>query len=435
MSIAVLMDYCYLEEKLMNILNLSHYYFPEKISSSHLTEDLEDAYIKAGHTITVFAPTPTRGISDDIRRSYKNKLYEERKSGAIKIHRFHMMREGKNPIGRAFRYFCVHWKHYKVAIKQTNIDVIIAGSTPPTQGLVCAIVAKKLSKKYKKKIPFIYNLQDIFPDSLVNIGMTKRGSLIWKIGRKMEDYIYKNADRIVVISEDIKRNIMEKGVSEEKVQLTYNWINTQEVHPILPENNWLLNELGLNPKNFYVVYAGNLGKAQGIDVILEAAELLKSHVSIQFLIFGNGVEEESIRTIMKQKHLSNVQLYPLQPVERVSEVYSLGDICVVACKKGNGVNAFPSKTVSIMATATPVLASFDRESELCRLIENYQCGVCCEPEDARVMADTILQLFEDSVAVIKMGQNARRLVETRFGKATCVAEYVNLFKELTAKSQ
>ncbi len=97
-----------------------------------------------------------------------------------------MMREGKNPIGRAFLYFCVHLKHYKAAIKQANIDIIIAGSTPPTQGLVCAMVAKKLSKKYKKKVPFVYNLQDIFPDSLVNTGMTKKGSVLWKIAERLK---------------------------------------------------------------------------------------------------------------------------------------------------------------------------------------------------------------------------------------------------------
>ena len=147
------------------------------------------------------------------------------------------------------------------------------------------------------------------------------------------------------------------------------------------------------------------------------------------------MEEEAIRTAMEQKQLSNVHLYPLQPAERVSEVYGLGAVCVVACKKGNGVNAFPSKTVAIMATATPVLASFDKESERCRLVERYQCGVCCEPEDAKAMADTILQLFEDSAAVVKMGQNARSLVESCFEKTICTAEYVKLFKALTVKSE
>lgn len=159
----------------MNILKLSHYYFPEKISSSHLTEDLEDAYVKAGYDITVLAPTPTRGITNEIYQKYKNIRYENRKDGHIKIYRFSMMREGKNPVGRAIRYFLVHWNHYKRAVKQSDVDIISAGSTPPTQGMVCIWIKRKLEKKYKRKVPLIFSLQDVFPDSLVNAGMAKKG--------------------------------------------------------------------------------------------------------------------------------------------------------------------------------------------------------------------------------------------------------------------
>ena len=414
----------------MNILKLSPYYFPEKISSSHLTDDLEDAYIKAGFDITIFAPTPTRGISDVVYDEYKNKHYEERKDGHIKIHRFSMFREGKNPILRALRYFLVHLKQYRRAIKASDIDVISAGSTPPTQGVLCSLVKRKLSKKYKKSVPLIFSLQDVFPDSLVNAGMTKKGSLIWKIGRKIEDYTYRNADQIIVISEDIKRNIMKKGVPESKIQIIYNWIDTDIVKPVLPEQNTLMQELKLEPNDFHVVYAGNLGKAQGIGVILEAAEILKEHSDIKFVLFGNGAEEDAIRTTIQEKHLTNVQLYPLQPMERVSEVYSIGDVCVVACKKGNGVNAFPSKTVSIMATATPVLASFDKDSELCHLLEKHHCGVCCEPENAEDMVDAILRLKGGSNRVLSMRKNARSLVEESFDRNQCTTAYISLITKL-----
>lgn len=419
----------------MNLLFLDAYFNPETIAYTHIENDLLEEFAKMKNMIQIICPIPTRGVSEQVREEYKGRKEEKMYEGKVIVKRFWAPQEGKNPIIRAIRYFWCNLQSYQVAIRAKSVDIVFSNSTPPTQGFLCSLVKKKLSRKYKRDVPLVYALQDVFPDSLVNAGLAKKGSLIWKIGRKMEDYTYRNADQIIVISEDIKRNIMEKGVPEEKIQLIYNWIDTQEVHPIAPENNTLLNELGLCEKNFYVVYAGNLGKAQGIGVILEAAELLKEHTSIKFLIFGNGAEEEFIRTVVEQKQLSNVHLYPLQPAERVSEVYSLGDVCVVACKKGNGVNAFPSKTVSIMATATPVLASFDKESELCRLVERYQCGVCCEPEDAKVMAGTILQLFGDSAAVVKMGKNARSLVESRFEKTNCTAEYVKLFKTLTVKSE
>ena len=172
----------------MKILRLAPYFTPEQISSTHLTNDLEQALCAAGFYTEVYCPTPTRGISSEVRAKYKKIKYEEQAGGKIIIHRFSMFREGRNPIGRALRYFLVNLIQYRKGSRAKDVDVILAGSTPPTQGLLCSLVKKKLSRKYKKPVPFVYNLQDIFPDSLVNARMTKKGSFIWKIGRKVEDF-------------------------------------------------------------------------------------------------------------------------------------------------------------------------------------------------------------------------------------------------------
>lgn len=123
-------------------------------------------------------------------------------------------------------------------------------------------------------------------------------------------------------------------------------------------------------------------------------------------------------------------MYPLQSEERIAEVYSLGDVCIVSCKKGNGSNAFPSKTVSIMATGTPVLASFDIESELCHLLKQFHCGICCEPENPKELAKTILRLVKEPDSIAKMGSCARKLVENEFEKKSCTDKYVSLVTNL-----
>ena len=111
------------------------------------------------------------------------------------------MREGKKPICRAFRYFLCNIIEIHKGSKEKDIDIVYCYSTPPTQGIVGAKVAKRLSKKYKHKVPFIYNLQDVFPDSLVNAKLSHEGGLLWKIGRKIESYTYRHADKIIVCSE------------------------------------------------------------------------------------------------------------------------------------------------------------------------------------------------------------------------------------------
>lgn len=159
----------------------------------------------------------------------------------------------------------------------------------------------------------------------------------------IEDFTYRNADRIIVISEDFKRNIMAKGVPESKIEVIYNWVDETAIIPIPRNENPLFAEFGLDQNKFYVVYAGNLGSAQNIDILLEAANLLHDNSDIQFLVFGAEKQAEPYITKAKHMQLSNLKFLPLQPYEKVSCVYSLGDVAVVSCKQGFGDIAMPSK--------------------------------------------------------------------------------------------
>lgn len=415
----------------MKILKLPSYFYPEKISSSHLSNDLNDAYQKAGFSSEVYAPTPTRGVTDDIRKKYCKIKYEELYNKSVTVRRFSMFREGKNPIIRAFRYVLINITHYFKGIYAKDIDIIMAGSTPPTQGVLCALVKKKLSKKYGRKVPFIYCLHDVFPDALVNANMTKKGSLIWKIGRKIEDYTYNNADEIIVISEDIKANILAKGASSEKIHVIPNWIDVNAVKPIPRSENKLFDELGLDREPFYVTYAGNLGTAQGIDTILSAASILEDRKDIQFVIFGGGVNKDN--TEKKVSAMPNVKLFPLQPMDRVSEVYSLGNLSVVACKRGFGTGAVPSKTFSIMATATPLCVSFDEDTELWRLVENNDCGYVSPSDDAEKLASQIIKAQSEQDILSVKGENCRRLVINQFSKEIATQHYIDLINKTVNK--
>ena len=168
-----------------------------------------------------------------------------------------------------------------------------------------------MSKKRGKRVPFIYNLQDIFPDSLVNTGLTSYNSLLWKIGRKIENFIYRNADKIIVISESFKRNLLNKLVPEEKIKIIPNWIDTDTVQPVPRTSNELITEFNLNADDFQVVYAGNFGAAQGADIVLESANLLADYNDIKFVIFGAGAYFED--ACKKAKAMDNVFIHELMP--------------------------------------------------------------------------------------------------------------------------
>ena len=406
----------------MRILKLPPYYEPEQISSTHLTHDLESAYVEASFEIIIYTPMPTRGVTVQVRNEYKNKSYEEKADGSIRIHRFPMFREGKTPILRALRYVLCNIVQYWKGIHAENIDVIMGASTPPTQGVLCGMVKKRLSKKYKRSVPFVYSLQDVFPDSLVTTGLAKRDSFLYKIGQKIENYTYKNADVIIVISESIKKNIMEKGVPEEKIRLIYNWIDTKQVKPVKEEDNSLFETFQISKDMFRVVYAGNLGFAQGIETILEAAKLLADQKDIEFLIFGAGAAEEQLKKTAEG--IGNVRFFPLLPPERVSEVYSLGNAGLVCCKKGIGGTGVPSKTWGVMACERPVLISFDMDSELSQIISSAKAGLCSEAGDAVALAENIEKLFNNTEDCNQIGQNARIYAENFADKKVAVEKYI-----------
>lgn len=407
----------------MNILFLDAYYEPETIAYTHLERDLIEGLISRDHKIWIVTPTPTRGLSKETKMIYKKKQRELKYDGRVKVVRFWAPQEGRNPLQRALRYFWCNLRTYQIAIKYKDIDVVFSNSTPPTQGLLSGLVSKKLSKKNGRKVPFIYNLQDIFPDSLVNSGLAHKESFIWKVGRKIEDFTYERADKIILISQSFKRNIEAKGVSYEKIEIIPNWIDLDVIHPVERYDNSLISEFNFNPDKFIVTYAGNFGAAQGADIILKAASVLKKYEDIQFVLFGAGAYFEDVKKVSAS--LDNVFIHELMPQERISEVYSLGDVALITCKSGTGKAGMPSKTWSIMACNTPIIAAFDLESDLAEIIKESGAGECVEAENVDKLVEAILRAFKHRNT---NSSKARDYILNNLSKDKCVYKYIKVFE-------
>lgn len=410
----------------MRLLIFSAYFEPEIAASMYISTNLYEDMAIYGWNVELFVPMPTRGIKKEVRKQFKKKKLETKYDGRLRIHRVSMMREWKNPIFRTFRYLMINlafiWKGL-----QKETDLIFVQSTPPTQGAMAAVL-KKI-----KKVPFVYNLQDTFPDSLVNAGMVKEGSLVWKIGRVIENFTYKNADRIIVISEDIKKNIMAKGVSVEKIEVIYNWVEANNVVPISKGDNILYERFGLDRSKFYIVYAGNLGYAQNIEVILKTASLLADEKNIQFLIFGKGAQEVYYKKMARDLSLDNVRFLPMLPYDEVSYVYSLADASIVSCKTGFGGSAMPSKIWSIMSAATAVIASFDADTDVEYIIKKNRTGIFTHSGDTNAMKDAVMKLYKNRNLCNAMGNNGRNLIEHNFNRKIATQKYNSVLSDL--KSQ
>ena len=410
----------------MKLLLLPAYFFPETAASGYLSENRNQAFVEAGFDVELYVPAPCRGISPDVRAEYCKKEHrcEKMYDGRMVVHRFSMYSEGKNPIARAFRYVFCWIKQFYYGLKAKDVNCIYLASTPPIQGVLGACL-KKI-----KKVPFVYNLQDIFPDSLAGTGLAKKGSILWKIGRVVENFTYKHADKIIVISEDFKKNIMAKGVPEDKIEVVYNWVDQNAVVNVDRSENKLIAKYGIDPSKFYIEYSGNIGLTQNMDMLLDVMKELKdSHPEIGLILVGEGAYKKQVEEIVKRDSLSNVIMLPFQPYEDISHVFSLGDVGLIISKPGVGANSVPSKTWSIMSASRPVLANFD-ENEIKSILSDNSCGIFTKAGDKDAFKNAIIKLYENRDLCKEYGQNGRKFVMQNLTREVGTQKYVDVIKSV-----
>lgn len=402
----------------MKILIPFSYYHPEQCAGLFVIDDMTAEAARQGIESVITVPTPTRNVAPGAKWDREETLCD----GKVLVHRFRMYGEGKNPVLRALRYlFCeIVQLHYMLWKKY---DVAFIDSTPPIQGLKLPIV-----RLFRKK-PVVYNAQDLFPETLSGTGLAKQGGLLWKIGMWVSNVTFRNSDKIIAISNDIKRSMVARGVPAEKIEVVYNWVDEKAVQPVAKEENPLFEEFGLDRNKFTIVYAGNLGNAQNIGIVLAGAKELPE---VQFAVFGSGGLENDVRKRISDEGLTNVHLNPLQPVERVKFVYSLGDACIVSCKEGLGGSAMPSKSWSIMSCGRPVVASFD-EGELKEILENNNCGVFSHAGNVKEFVAAIRQMATNREKCEEMGKNARQFILNNLTKEVGAKKYVDIIKSIVKK--
>lgn len=410
----------------MKVLYLTNYFYPEQAASSYLSDNVRHALCKSGIHIKLYTPIPTRGISYTIKQEYKKKKKEMMYNGMLEIHRFSMFRENNNPLIRAIRYICCWFIQLYYGVITKNIDLIYCNSTPPIQGVLGGILRKL------KKVPFIYNLQDIFPDSLVGTGLAKKDGLLWKIGRVIENFTYRNADKIIVISQDFKRNIMAKGVPEEKIEVIYNWVDEQAVVNIPRNENKLFEKYNLNPNKFYITYCGNIGLTQNMDLLLDVAKELSTEENIHFVLVGEGADKARVKSRVENENINNISFLPFQPYEDISHVFSLGDAGLIISKPGVGENSVPSKTWSIMSAECPVIANFD-ENEIKTILSENNCGIFTKAGDKEAFKNAILELYNNKDKAVQLGKNGRQFIMENLTREIGTSKYVKVVKEVANK--
>jgi colanic acid biosynthesis glycosyl transferase WcaI len=296
-------------------------------------------------------------------------------------------------------------------------------SPPLTMGAAGWAVARV------RRVPFVFNIQDVFPDVAVELGLLT-GPRVIAAARALERWTYARADAVTVLSDDLAANVRAKlppGAAD-KVRVIPNFVDTVRIVPGERENAYRA-EYGLQGKRV-VMYAGNVGLSQSLDLVLHAAEATTDD-DVVFVINGAGAALPDLRA--RAAGLPNVRFVDLQPRERLPEVLAAADVHVVPLKRGLARSSVPSKTYSILASGRPVVASVDAGTEVARTVEQAGAGYAVPPEDPEAFTKAVRRVLEDEGEARVLGEKGRRFVEEWASPAAVARRYADLFAELATR--
>ncbi|MCI9272523.1 MAG: glycosyltransferase family 4 protein [Clostridiales bacterium] len=245
-----------------------------------------------------------------------------------------------------------------------------------------------------RRIRVVSMIQDVWPDNAVESGLLSRGSMVYRFFDCIQKKVYRKSEKIICISDDIKAFIASKGVPADRIDVIYNWGYQDDLIKIDWNENKFVQKYRLSPDLFYAVYAGNIGKMQNVDLIVDAARRLKDQKHIRFLIVGGGVRRDEIEEKINRDECSNVTMLPMQPSELATHIYSMADVNLIPLVKGGIKTALPSKTGVCLSCGRPIVACVDADALFAKAVLAEGAGYVVEPDDSKGLSDLLLRLAE-----------------------------------------
>ena len=299
-------------------------------------------------------------------------------------------------------------------------DVITVFSPPlPLPWFICL-----MGKLWR--VPVVVNIQDLFPREAVELGMLTNPILI-QFFEAMERQVYRLATAVTVHSPGNRQHVIQHGGRPERTVTVYNWVDADALQPGQRDNEFARRH-GLK-HCFVVSYAGTMGWAQDMETIIESAERLQDDAEILFLLVGDGVEKEKAMARSSASGLKNVLWLPMQTREVYPDVLAASDVCLVNLNPGLHTPVVPSKLMSIMAAARPVVASLPLESDARQIIDEANCGIYVDAADGEALANAIRKLRQDPAFAEELGQRGRSYVETHLSRDACTTQLEGTMKK------
>ena len=387
----------------------TEYYEPAQNSTAFfLTRIINTARIYPGK-IRVVCATPGSQMSSGANEEFK-------------VFRMATGRGDKNNLKQRIRKFLIiSWHFFCFAFLHIRRnDVVFAVTNPAFIIFILAVL------RCFRRFEYVLLAYDIFPENLLAADLVRQSSWKYRTVKRIFDWSYCRADQVIAIGRDMLEVLKQKGVEEKRLQLIPNWADCDRIQPASPRNNSYLCQLGIQDKKVFL-FAGNIGRVQGIDNLLQAIALVKNEQAV-FLFIGSGALVDSIHRKQKESSRCNIFYIGQLPLEEQPNFLNACDVAIVTL----GTNMFglgvPSKSYFSMAAGKPLLYVGESDSEISRVIAEEQCGWQVEPHNPVQLAEVIDQICDlPETKLVEMGYAARKTVERRFSETVILRQYETFF--------
>jgi colanic acid biosynthesis glycosyl transferase WcaI len=410
---------------LMKILYISQYFPPEMGAPAARAAELSKHWAAAGHEVTVltgFPNHPTGVVPLEYRDKIRRLVVHEHVDGVDVVRSWLLPFPNRKAYERMLNYssFCV--SAASTGLFLSRPEVVIATSPQLLVGLSGWWVARC------KRVPFVFEVRDLWPESLAAVGMGDGNSLLHRALAKIAGFLYRHSDRVVVVTPAFEDYLVKHWhVPREKISVIENGVETDLFAP--EAGTALRRQLGAEGK-FVVSYIGTMGMAHGLETIIEAAVQLRStNPEIVFLVVGEGAEKERVVALARERGLDNLRFVDQQPREKVPAYICASDVCLVLLKKSDLFKTvIPTKMLEFMSCARPVILGVDGQARA--ILEEARGGLVVEPENSDALVNALRYLAANPEMAGKLGRNGREYIVRKFSRRQTAQKYIRVLESL-----
>ena len=404
-------------------------YPPESEPSAVMASELVREMVAAGHTVTVICPFPNRPMGA-VYEGFSRRLWKWNLDGPGRVVRVWtwLVGRSRSTVNRVLEGISFGLSAAIGVLVTRRPDVVLM-ETWPIFGQVPVLVAARL-----RGLPVVNYIKDLYPEAAEAARLIRSGGRISRSVRAIDRWVQERSRRNIVISEGTRAHLMaSRGIAAARLVVRRDWLDLSAIRPVEGKRHWRA-EVGIGEGRFVCMFAGTLGHASGVGVLVEVAEILRHRADIVLVVIGEGIEKNRMRRDIELRGLSNLLMLPFQPRERVAEVQSSADVLMLTSTRDMGTSSVPSKLITYLAVGRPVLCAASREGELAKVVTEECLGVVAEPGDAASVAAGILSLKSMGVGMLsEMGRRARELAMARYSLDSAVLEFEAILVAATTR--